>query len=169
MFDVRTALAGTAPRRSVDRLLRANLPSRVSPVPPGTPRLVGARVLHSQPDTSFSNATVVIRDGRIAAIGPVEVTPPADARFGICPGRTVYAGFIDPYLTSGSTNRPVRIGNDGSRSARAGGFDVRATETGAGGYRFFGVPDRESTQAPGPRIRAFLRHTSTPGRRHLFA
>lgn len=124
-------------------------PPGFRPVPPGTHALVGARVF-TQPDTSFSNATVVIRDGRIAAIGP-EVTPPADARVWDLSGRTVYAGFIDPYLALGSTNRPVRIGNDGSRSARAGGSDARATETGAGGYRFFGVPGQESDAgAPGP-------------------
>ncbi|MBL9174624.1 MAG: amidohydrolase family protein, partial [Verrucomicrobiales bacterium] len=121
-------------------------PPGFRPVPPGTHALVGARVF-TQPDTSFSNATVVIRDGRIAAIGP-EVTPPADARVWDLSGRTVYAGWIDPYLTLGSTNRPIRIGTAAGRSA---GAEARATETSAGGYRFFGVPGQESDPgAPGP-------------------
>ena len=67
-------------------------PPGFRPLPPGTHALVGARVF-PKPDTLYSNATVVIRDGLIVAAGP-EVTPPADARVWDCSGLTIYAGFI---------------------------------------------------------------------------
>ena len=54
-------------------------PPGFRPLPPGTHALVGARVF-TQPDTSFSNATVVIRDGRIveAGIASCETRYPCD-------------------------------------------------------------------------------------------
>jgi len=122
-------------------------PPGFEPVPPGVHALVGARVF-LQPDTSFSNATVVIREGRIAAIGP-EVTPPADARVWDVSGRVIYPGFFDPYLVLEEKARPVsqRLGSGRSGGGRA----ARASDagTGAGGYSFFGVPDSESGSGPG--------------------
>ena len=102
-------------------------PPGFRPLPLGTHALVGARV-HPQPDTVFSNATVVIRDGLIVAVGP-EVTPPADARVWDAAGLTIYAGFIDPYLTLG-TKAHVSNGPDDQ-----GG----STSFTAAGHRFFGV------------------------------
>ena len=48
------------------------------PEPPGVHALMHARVF-AKPDTVYSNATVVLRDGLIVAVVP-EVQPPADAR-----------------------------------------------------------------------------------------
>ena len=42
--------------------------------------------------------SVLIRDGRIAAVGK-EVEAPAEARIWEMAGLTIYAGFVDPYLT----------------------------------------------------------------------
>ncbi len=116
-------------------------PPGFRPRPPGTHALVGGRVF-TKPDTVYSNATVVIRDGRIMDAGP-DVPVPADARIWDCSGLTLYAGFIDPYVALG-TNRPVT-----NRSAPdAGG---RGDFTAAGGPRFFGVAGQETDPGtPGP-------------------
>ena len=69
-----------------------------------TPRvhaIVGARVV-PRPGVVLDSATVVIRDGRIEAVGPsAKVHPPADARVWDGAGRTVYAGLIEPYAHFG--------------------------------------------------------------------
>jgi dihydroorotase-like cyclic amidohydrolase len=57
---------------------------------------------HVRPGVTLTNATLLIRDGRIASVG-VGLNIPASARTWNLPGAHVYAGFIDPYLTLGST------------------------------------------------------------------
>jgi len=62
-----------------------------------TPRvhaLVGARVIPA-PGVVLEDATLVLRDGIIEAVGKVE--PPADARLWDLHGLTVYAGLIEPF------------------------------------------------------------------------
>jgi len=62
-----------------------------------TPRvhaLVGARVIPA-PGEVLEDATVVVRDGVIEAVG--RVTPPADARVWDMQGMTIYAGLIEPF------------------------------------------------------------------------
>ncbi len=116
-------------------------PPGFRPRPPATHALVGARVF-TQPDTVFTNAVIVIRDGRFAYVGP-DPNIPADARVWDCTGQTIYAGFIDPYLALG-TNSPVA--NTASEAAAR-----RADFTAAGGPRFFGVAGQESDPGtPGP-------------------
>ena len=133
-------------------------PPGFRPTPPGVHALIGARV-YTQPGSVFSNATVVIRDGRIAAVG-TEITPPPDARVWNLAGQTVYAGFIDPYLSLSRNHRPVntRMDEDSSGTGR----QARATD-GGGGYRFFGVTGQEvdpGQTGPGANLNAV-----TPERR----
>ncbi len=64
--------------------------------------------------TTISNATLVIRDGRIVAVG-AGVAIPADAVVMDCNGKFIYPSFIDAYSTYGM---PVL--------QRAAGFDFRA-------------------------------------------
>ncbi|MBS1911590.1 MAG: amidohydrolase family protein [Bacteroidetes bacterium] len=59
----------------------------------GTFALVGAR-LETISHGMIPNGTVVIRDGKIVAVGP-NVTPPGDAQVIDCAGMTIYPGFID--------------------------------------------------------------------------
>jgi imidazolonepropionase-like amidohydrolase len=66
---------------------------------PGFHALVGARVV-TAPGTVIENATVVVRDGVIEAVG-ADVTPPAGARVWPLEGRTIYPGFIDAYTHVG--------------------------------------------------------------------
>lgn len=64
----------------------------------GTPNvhaLVGARVV-TEPGKAIDNATIVVRDGVIVAVGK-NVKVPADARVWTVTGMTIYPGLIDPY------------------------------------------------------------------------
>jgi imidazolonepropionase-like amidohydrolase len=62
--------------------------------PPNAYALTGARVFVS-PDKVLENATILVRNGKIEAVGDLRV--PADARELSFAGRTVYPGFIDAY------------------------------------------------------------------------
>lgn len=55
--------------------------------------LTGARVV-TAPGKAEENATIVLRDGLIEAVG-AGLTPPPDARVWDLKGRTIYAGFIE--------------------------------------------------------------------------
>ncbi len=63
---------------------------------PGVHALVHARV-YVTPDRVLENATIVIRDGVIQAVGRA-VTPPPDARIWDYQGKTIYPGFIEPFF-----------------------------------------------------------------------
>ncbi len=81
------------------------LPPGHRPKSPGVHALVGATV-HVSPGNHWSNATVVLRDGLIEAVGR-DVKPPADARVWNASNTVIYAGFIDAYLSITGTNAPV--------------------------------------------------------------
>jgi imidazolonepropionase-like amidohydrolase len=74
-------------------LLAAALPAAAAPEPPRVHALVGARVVVA-PGRTLPEATVVVRDGLIAAVG-VRLAPPADARVWDLKGKTLYPGLID--------------------------------------------------------------------------
>jgi len=118
------------------------------PAPGFTPESRGEHALtgilaHVRPGVTLTNATLLIRDGRIASVG-VGINVPASARTWNLPGAHVYAGFIDPYLTLGSAAGAVTTQ----------GSDFPATGTGSltsGAPRFFGVPGQErDAGSPGP-------------------
>ena len=81
------------------------LPPGHRPRSPGVHALVGATI-HVNPSNHWDNATVVIRDGLIEAVGR-DVKPPSDARIWNASNTVIYAGFIDPYLSITGTNAPV--------------------------------------------------------------
>ncbi|HTI73036.1 MAG TPA: amidohydrolase family protein, partial [Candidatus Limnocylindria bacterium] len=117
-------------------------PPGFRPLPPGVHALVGARVVPS-PGTVFSNATVVIRDGLIAAVGPqTDISPPPEARIWDASGMTIYPGLIDPYLAVG--------GKDSAKGGEEEGLRGSAPFT-AAGHRFYGVAGQERDPgSPGP-------------------
>ncbi|MEN9678000.1 MAG: Allantoinase, partial [Verrucomicrobiota bacterium] len=89
--------------------------------------------------------------------------PPADARIWNLSGRIIYAGLIDPYLALSSTNRPIHQLGERQAANTHGGANARATDTSAGGYRFFGVSGQESDAgAEGP---GYALSSVTPQRR----
>jgi imidazolonepropionase-like amidohydrolase len=58
--------------------------------------LVGGRVV-LRPGQELENATIVLRDGRIADVG-TDTAVPVDARVHDMSGTTIYAGFIDAHV-----------------------------------------------------------------------
>jgi imidazolonepropionase-like amidohydrolase len=66
---------------------------------PGVHALTNARIV-TAPGRTLENATLVIRDGVIEAVG-ANVRAPADARVWDMAGRTLYPGFIDAYADVG--------------------------------------------------------------------
>jgi len=74
------------------------LPPGQRPEPPGVHALVGARVFVA-PDKVLEEATIVLRDGLIVAVGK-DVAIPPDARVWDVKGKTIYAGFLEPYLSA---------------------------------------------------------------------
>ena len=81
------------------------LPPGHRPKSPGVHALIGGRVVIN-PSNSLENATVILRDGIIEAVGR-DVKPPSDARIWNASNTVIYAGFIDPYLSITGTNAPV--------------------------------------------------------------
>jgi len=58
----------------------------------------------TQPGTVINDATIVMKDGWIVAVGPAASTAiPAGATSHDCTGLTAYAGFIEPYLPIDTT------------------------------------------------------------------
>jgi len=83
-------------------------PPGETPLPYGAHALMGGRVV-VKPGLVVEGATVLIRNGRIQDVLPKEKPGiPADARVWEMKGKTIYAGFIDPYLSLGDNKaRPV--------------------------------------------------------------
>lgn len=107
----------------------------------GEHALVGA-IVFTQPGNALTNATILIRDGRIAGVGTSVAIPPG-ARVWDMAGAVVYSGFIDPYLSLGSTAGAVNT------TYREPGSESALT---SGGPRFFGVNGQErdpGTTGPG--------------------
>ena len=73
------------------------LPPGNRPLPPGHHALIHAKVA-VKPGVTIDNATVIIRDGRIQAVTE-NGQAPESAREWDMTGLTVYAGFIDRYVT----------------------------------------------------------------------
>ena len=116
------------------------LPPGFRPVPPGVHALVGAKVV-IKPGEVLDSATIIIRDGYIEKVGK-DVTPPPDARVWDMKGLTIYAGFIDPYLTL-----PKKAA---SPPAKRKGSELKA-----GGVNFFGIVPQErdpGTEGPGYEV-----------------
>jgi len=68
------------------------------PVDPGWYALQNARLV-PQPGKAIERATVVMRDGRITAVGTAELTP-AGATVIDCTGLTIYPGLVEPFFAS---------------------------------------------------------------------
>jgi imidazolonepropionase-like amidohydrolase len=110
------------------------LPPGFRPVSPGVHALAGATVF-TRPGNVLSNATILIRDGFIEeVITDTNVALPPDARVWDLKGLTVYAGFIDPYLSleAREGDQPKKA----DRNLRGGGinfYGVAHQETDSGG------------------------------------
>lgn len=106
------------------------------PVPYNAHALIGARVV-VKPGLEVDGGTILIRNGRIQDVLPKgQAGIPADARVWDMKGKTIYAGFIDPYYSAGESKaKPVSNRWIVPIDARAGiGFKgVPSTKTDMGG------------------------------------
>ena len=96
----------------------------------GVHALTGATVV-VKPGETLEGANVIIRDGLIERVGK-DVAIPADARVWDMKGMTIYAGFIDPYLTVAARTAAATAGTG------RGGIPQQENLT-AGTVRFFGT------------------------------
>jgi imidazolonepropionase-like amidohydrolase len=108
------------------------------PEPLGSHALVGGRVVQ-RPGQVLTNATILIRDGTIQAVGPDLAVPP-DARVWDLHGLTVYAGFIEPYLTLGG-DEPTASPDEDKASIGTG-------LTAGRGVDFLGTRPQKTEKAP---------------------
>lgn len=126
------------------------LPPGHRPLPYGVHALVGGKIV-SKPGEVITNGTIVISNGFIVAVAR-QIEPPADARVWRMDGLTIYPGFIDPYLSIGSSNPPVTT----TRTEPIAGWDRSLTSGG-----FFGVPGEETDpggRGPGYQLEAVRSH-----------
>jgi imidazolonepropionase-like amidohydrolase len=77
-------------------LVLTPLLAMAQPPAPQVHALVGGRVV-TEPGRVLDPGTVVLRDGRIEAVG-AGIAPPADARTWDARGLTIYAGLLESYL-----------------------------------------------------------------------
>ena len=71
---------------------------------PQTKAFTGARVIDGTTGAPIDNATIVVRDGRIVAIGPApRVTIPAGANRTVLAGKTIVPGLINTHGHVGDT------------------------------------------------------------------
>ena len=99
------------------------LPPGNRPLPPGHHALIHATVV-VKPGVTITDATVIIRDGRIQAVTEKGQAPDT-AREWDMTGLTLYAGFIDPYVTEAkpiSTTMTQSITGTGATAAGKPGF-----------------------------------------------
>jgi imidazolonepropionase-like amidohydrolase len=76
-----------------------------SPLGGGSFALVGARVIEGTSRPPLDRATVVVRDGRIAAVGPSTSTPvPRDVAVVDVTGKTILAGLWDMHAHAGQVD-----------------------------------------------------------------
>lgn len=113
--------------------------------------LTGARIL--TPDAEIRRGTVVIRDGRIAKVGP-RVRPPAGATVTELPNTTLVPGFIDIHVHGGggfslSTRDPEEI-RSYARWVVAGGVTSFVASVVAGGADRSEARLRAIARAGGP-------------------
>ena len=106
-------------------------PPGQKPEPLSAHALVGAQVV-VKPGKIIKGGTVLIRNGRIQSVlAKGEAGLPADARVWDLTGKTIYAGFIDPYLSLGKEKaKPI----SNRWTVPISGIDARA------GVAFTGVP-----------------------------
>ena len=114
----------TAALLAVLQSVRAEiLPPGNRPLPPGHHALIHAKVV-VKPGLTIDDATVIIRDGRIETVTEKGDTPDS-AREWDMTGLTLYAGFIDPYVTEAkpvSTTMTQSITGAGATASGKPGF-----------------------------------------------
>ena len=134
------------------------LPPGNRPLPPGHHALIHATVV-VKPGLTIADATVIIRDGRIQDVTEKGQAPDT-AREWDMTGMTLYAGFIDPYVTEAkpiSTTMTQNITGTGATAAGKPGFlgapgnEIDPGMTGPGSGLSTMKPEHDVTEAFSPK------------------
>ena len=135
------------------------------PIPPDHHALTNAKVI-IKPGTTLNDATVVINNGRIISVTE-NGKPPKTARVWDMRGHTIYAGFIDPYVTDVkpiSTTMTQRInGNEATAAGKPGFFGAVGNEldpgqTGPGAGLSTITPDFHIVDSLSPKTDTYESH-----------
>ena len=135
------------------------------PIPPDHHALTNAKVI-IKPGTTLNDATVVINNGRIISVTE-NGKPPKTARVWDMRGHTIYAGFIDPYVTEVkpiSTTMTQRIsGNEATAAGKPGFFGAAGNEldpgqTGPGAGLSTIIPDFHIVDSLSPKTDTYESH-----------
>ena len=135
------------------------------PIPPDHHALTNAKVI-IKPGTILIDATVVINNGRIISVTE-NGKPPKTARVWDMRGHTIYAGFIDPYVTDVkpiSTTMTQRInGNEATAAGKPGFFGAAGNEldpgqTGPGAGLSTITPDFHIVDSLSPKTDTYESH-----------
>jgi imidazolonepropionase-like amidohydrolase len=123
--------------------------------------LVGGRLV-VKPGEEIEKGTIVLRDGRIVAVG-ADVAVPPDARVHDITGTTIYAGFIDAHVDFSKLNgtRPAGMDEkppfDASEDLTAGagtGFLVVASVAVGGSSNSLMMPERRMAREYAPELKS---------------
>ena len=134
------------------------LPPGNRPLPPGHHALIHAKVV-VKPEVTLNDATVIIRNGRIEKVTE-KGDAPDTAREWDMTGLTLYAGFIDPYVTEAkpiSTTMTQSITGTGATAAGKPGFlgapgnELDPGTTGPGSGLSTMKPEHDVTEAFSPK------------------
>jgi len=100
------------------------------PIPPDHHALTHATVI-TKPGFTLKDATVIINNGRIISVTKTS-KPPETARVWDMSGHTIYAGFIDPYVTNvkpiSTTMTQSISGNEVTAAGKPGFFGTIGNE-----------------------------------------
>lgn len=131
------------------------------PQPASAHALVGGRVV-VKPGQELEKGTIVLRDGRIVAVG-ADVAVPADARVHDMAGTTIYAGFIDAHVdfSKGSGARaaamdekpPLDASEDLTAGAGTGFLGVASVAVG-GSANSLVTPERRMAREYAPEMKS---------------
>src|SRR4030095_7877873 len=131
------------------------------PQPASAHALVGGRVV-VKPGEELERGTIVLRDGRIVAVG-ANVAVPVDARVHDMAGTTIYAGFIDAHVnfSKGGEARaaamnegpPVDASEDLTSGAGTGFLGVASVAVG-GSANSLVTPERRMAREYAPEIKS---------------
>ncbi len=130
------------------------------PTPSSVHALVGGRVV-VKPGDELEKATIILRDGRIAAVGK-DIPVPADARVHDMAGTTIYAGFIDAHVVfskgsgeraSASSEGPPIDTDDLTAGAGTGFLGVSSVAVG-GAAKTLVTPERRMAREYAPETKA---------------
>lgn len=124
------------------------------PLAPDTHAFTNARLI-LDPATVLTNGTLIIRQGRIEAVGTQLPVPP-DARVWNMGGASIYPAFIEPHWVANGTATPVN-------TSQFNPIRQEQTLTAGGHFSFYGVPGEE--RDPGTPGVGYELSSITPERR----